>query len=81
MGLIVQKFGGSSVKDRDRIFNVARIVMNTRNAGHDVVVVVSAQGRHHRRPDHQGGGNYRPTRPTARWICCWPQARKFRFPC
>ena len=44
MGLIVQKFGGSSVKDRDRIFNVARIVMNTRNAGHDVVVVVSAQG-------------------------------------
>ena len=26
MALIVQKFGGSSVKDRDRIFNVARIV-------------------------------------------------------
>ena len=44
MALIVQKFGGSSVKDRDRIFNVARIVMNTRNAGNDVVVVVSAQG-------------------------------------
>ena len=44
MGLIVQKFGGSSVKDRDRIFNVARIVANTRNQGNDVVVVVSAQG-------------------------------------
>lgn len=44
MGLIVQKFGGTSVKDRDRIFNVARIVSNTRNAGNDVVVVVSAQG-------------------------------------
>ena len=44
MGLIVQKFGGTSVKDRDRIFNVARIVANTRNAGNDVVVVVSAQG-------------------------------------
>ena len=44
MGLIVQKFGGSSVRDRDRIFNVARIVRNTRNAGNDVVVVVSAQG-------------------------------------
>ena len=29
MALIVQKFGGSSVKDRDRIFNVARIVANT----------------------------------------------------
>ena len=44
MGLIVQKFGGISVKDRDRIFNVARIVANTRNQGNDVVVVVSAQG-------------------------------------
>ena len=44
MALIVQKFGGTSVKDRNRIFNVARIVMNTRNAGNDVVVVVSAQG-------------------------------------
>ena len=44
MGLIVQKFGGTSVKDRSRIFNVARIVANTRKAGNDVVVVVSAQG-------------------------------------
>lgn len=44
MALIVQKFGGSSVADRDRIFNVARIVSNTHNAGNDVVVVVSAQG-------------------------------------
>ena len=44
MALIVQKFGGTSVRDRDRIFNVARIVANTHNAGNDVVVVVSAQG-------------------------------------
>lgn len=44
MGLIVQKFGGSSVKDRDHLFNVARIVADTYNAGNDVVVVVSAQG-------------------------------------
>ena len=44
MGLIVQKFGGSSVRDRDRIFNVARIVADTHRAGNDVVVVVSAQG-------------------------------------
>ncbi len=44
MGLIVQKFGGSSVKDRDHLFNVARIVADTRNEGNDVVVVVSAQG-------------------------------------
>ena len=44
MGLIVQKFGGTSVRDRDRIFNVARIVADTHRAGNDVVVVVSAQG-------------------------------------
>lgn len=44
MGLIVQKFGGTSVRDRSRIFNVARIVADTRNAGNDVVVVCSAQG-------------------------------------
>ena len=44
MSLIVQKFGGSSVKDRNRIFNVARIVATTHKAGNDVVVVVSAQG-------------------------------------
>ena len=44
MALIVQKFGGSSVKDRDHLFNVARIVADTHNAGNDVVVVVSAQG-------------------------------------
>ncbi len=44
MALIVQKFGGTSVKDRSRIYNVARIVADTRNAGNDVVVVVSAQG-------------------------------------
>ena len=44
MALIVQKFGGSSVADRDRVFNVARIVAATRKTGNDVVVVVSAQG-------------------------------------
>src|SRR5699024_12676318 len=44
MALIVHKFGGSSVRDRERIFNVARIVAQTHNAGNDVVVVVSAQG-------------------------------------
>ncbi|MEG0804205.1 MAG: aspartate kinase, partial [Pygmaiobacter sp.] len=44
MALIVQKFGGSSVADRDHIFNVARIVADTHNDGNDVIVVVSAQG-------------------------------------
>ncbi|MBQ3970322.1 MAG: aspartate kinase [Clostridia bacterium] len=44
MGLIVQKFGGSSVANAERVFNVARIVTDTYKAGNDVVVVVSAQG-------------------------------------
>ena len=44
MGLIVQKFGGSSVADADRIRNVARIITETYQRGHMVVAVLSAQG-------------------------------------
>ena len=44
MGLIVQKFGGSSVANAERVMNVARIVTDTYKQGNDVVVVVSAQG-------------------------------------
>ena len=44
MGLIVQKFGGSSVADADKIRNVARIITETYRRGHSVVAVLSAQG-------------------------------------
>lgn len=44
MGLIVQKFGGSSVANAERVMNVASIVTETYKKGNDVVVVVSAQG-------------------------------------
>ena len=44
MSLIVQKFGGSSVADADKIRNVARIITDTYKQGHDVVAVLSAQG-------------------------------------
>lgn len=44
MSLIVQKFGGSSVANAERVMNVARIVTDTYKAGNEVVVVVSAQG-------------------------------------
>ena len=44
MGLIVQKFGGSSVANAERVMNVARIVTDTYKQGNDVIVVVSAQG-------------------------------------
>lgn len=43
-GIIVQKYGGTSVADVDRIKNVARRVVETKRAGYDVVVVVSALG-------------------------------------
>ena len=44
MSLIVQKFGGSSVANAERVFNVAKIVTDTYKKGNNVVVVVSAQG-------------------------------------
>ncbi|MBO7682209.1 MAG: aspartate kinase [Clostridia bacterium] len=44
MSLIIQKFGGSSVADAERVMNVANIVANTYREGNDVIVVVSAQG-------------------------------------
>jgi aspartate kinase len=45
VSLIVQKFGGSSVADADRIRRCAQRAYDARRAGHDVVVVVSAMGK------------------------------------
>ncbi len=44
MGIIVQKFGGTSVADPQKIHNVAKAVIKEKNNGNDVVVVVSAMG-------------------------------------
>ncbi len=44
MGLIVQKFGGSSVANTERLQNVARIIAETHRRGDQVVAVLSAQG-------------------------------------
>ncbi len=44
MGLVVAKFGGSSVADAASVLRVARRVVETRKAGNDIVVVVSAMG-------------------------------------
>lgn len=44
MALIVQKYGGTSVKDAERVMNVARRITDTYKAGNSVVVAVSAQG-------------------------------------
>ncbi len=45
MGLIVQKFGGTSVGTIERILRVADRIIETKNQGNDVVVVVSAMGK------------------------------------
>lgn len=44
MGLIVQKYGGTSVRDAERVMNVARRITDAYKAGNSVVVAVSAQG-------------------------------------
>jgi aspartate kinase len=44
VGIVVQKYGGSSVADATGIKRVAQRIVATRKAGHDVVVVVSAMG-------------------------------------
>src|SRR5919199_1112962 len=44
MGLVVQKYGGSSVSDAERIKRVAERIVATKKDGHDVCVVVSAMG-------------------------------------
>ena len=42
MSVIVQKFGGTSLADTDKIKNVARAVVREKKLGNDVIVVVSA---------------------------------------
>lgn len=44
MGIVVQKYGGSSVADVDKIRKVAQRIVETKKLGHDVVVTVSAMG-------------------------------------
>ena len=44
MSIVVQKYGGSSVADADKIRKVAQRIICTRDQGHQVVVIVSAMG-------------------------------------
>ena len=44
MALVVQKYGGSSVADADKINNVAQRIAQAKDKGNEVVVVVSAMG-------------------------------------
>ena len=73
MALIVQKFGGSSVANADRVRNVARIITETYKKGNSVVVVLSAQG--------DTTDDLIPTPPSGRWICSCPPASRSPSPC
>ena len=44
MSLIVQKYGGTSVRDAERVMNVAKRIVSVYDEGNDIIVVVSAQG-------------------------------------
>ncbi len=48
MAIIVQKFGGSSVADTDKLFNVCNHIKREYDKGNYVVVVVSAQRKNYR---------------------------------
>lgn len=45
MGIVVQKFGGTSVEDKEKLLNVSKHIIKEYRAGNKVVVVVSAQGK------------------------------------
>ena len=45
MSVIVQKYGGSSVADPDKLKRIARLIYDVKQQGHDVVAVVSAMGK------------------------------------
>ena len=45
MGIIVQKFGGSSVADTEKLYNISKHIINEYNKNQKIVVVVSAQGK------------------------------------
>lgn len=78
MSLVVQKFGGSSVANAERVFNVANIVTETYKQGNNVVVVVSAQGD---TTDDliEKAKEINPNASKEKWICCLRQANKFPF--
>lgn len=48
MGIIVQKFGGSSVADTDKLFQVCKHITKEYDKGNSIVVVVSAQRKNNR---------------------------------
>ena len=48
MGIIVKKFGGSSVENTEKLFNICKHITKEYDAGKQVIVVVSAQRKNNR---------------------------------
>ncbi len=67
--LLVQKFGGTSVADADRIRAVADYVARTRRRGDQVVVVVSAMGKETDELIHLADPGLGRPGPAGRWTC------------
>lgn len=80
MGLIVQKYGGTSVKDAERVMNVARRITDAYKAGNNVVVAVSAQGD---TTDDliEKAKEINPNASKREMVCCFQQVSKFQFLC
>ena len=80
MSLIVQKFGGSSVRDAQRIRNVAGIIAETYRAGNQLLVVLSAQGD---TTDDliEKAREINPGPPSGRWINTRSSVSRSPSPC
>jgi len=75
LGIIVQKFGGTSVGNVERIRNTVDRIIEEKEKGHDVVVVVSAMGK---TTDQLVGlqMNFLRILQNAKWICCFQPANR-----
>lgn len=76
--LIVKKFGGTSVADKERIFNVAKRCIEDYEKGNDVVVVLSAMGKY---TDEliEKAHDINPNPPKREWICYLPLVSRCRY--
>ena len=71
MSLIIQKFGGTSVADADRMKEVADHVKRTKAHGHSVVLVVSAMGKETDHLLRLAQKYHKPDQPE-KWTCSSP---------
>ena len=75
--LIVKKFGGTSVADKERIFNVAKRCIRDYQNGNEVVVVLSAMGKY---TDELIAKQKKliQIHPRESWTCCLPSGNRCR---